>query len=205
MAKDKVAKNNLSGAKNILQKGLFFVNGFVEKIITKIDALDPAENTRQRVISALILVPVAIDAICFSQNLFFLIVIAITILMTAEWIELIKKAEDQKKWRLIGLFYILIPMFCVLKLRLHDTNILLWMFAVIWATDIFAFFSGKVFGGVKLAPSISPNKTWAGLAGGVIASMLIGFLSAFMFRGGIVFFVFFSIVLAVIEQLSDLL
>lgn len=190
---------------NILEKVFFAVTKSFEKLIEKIDALDPADNTKQRVISALVLVPVAIYAICFSQSLFFLIAIAITILMTAEWIDMIKTAQDQKKWRLIGLFYIMIPMYCVLKLRMQDTNILLWMFAVIWATDIFAFFSGKTFGGMKLAPSISPNKTWTGLAGGVLASMIIGFLSAFMFRGGIVFFVFFSAVLALIEQAGDLL
>ncbi len=205
MVKDKSTRNNVEGAKNIFHKLLFSVNKFVEKLIAKIDELDPAENTRQRVITALILVPLAIYAICFSQSLFFLVVIAVTILMTAEWIDLTKTADDQKKWRLIGLAYILIPMFCVLKLRMHDTNILLWMFSVIWATDIFAFFSGKTFGGIKLAPTISPNKTWTGLAGGILASMIIGFMSAFMFRGGIAFFVFFSMFLAVIEQLSDLL
>ena len=96
-------------------------------------------------------------------------------------------------------------MYCALQIRIHDSNILLWMFAVIWATDIFAFFAGKSFGGTKLAPSISPNKTWTGLLGGVIASMFIGFLSAFMFKGGVVFFVFFSVILALVEQASDLL
>ena len=196
---------NLENAKNIFQNLVFSANKFFEKIVTKIDDLDPAENTKQRVISALILVPVAIYAICFSESLFFLITIAITILMTAEWIDLTKNAIDQKKWRLIGLLYIMIPMYCALQIRIHDSNILLWMFAVIWATDIFAFFAGKSFGGTKLAPSISPNKTWTGLLGGVIASMFIGFLSAFMFKGGVVFFVFFSVILALVEQASDLL
>lgn len=200
-----VKGKNLNEVKNIFASALVVANRLLERVIAKIDAIDPSENTRQRVISALILVPLAVYAICFSKSLFFIFVLAATILMTAEWLDLIKSAQDQKKWRLIGLFYILIPMYCTLKLRLEDPNILLWMFAVIWATDIFAFFSGKTFGGAKLAPTISPNKTWTGLAGGIVASVIIGFLSSFMFRGGIIFFVFLSAFLAVVEQASDLL
>ncbi|NBV06049.1 MAG: phosphatidate cytidylyltransferase [Proteobacteria bacterium] len=204
MAKDK-AEKIFESAKNISQKSNFLINKLIGRIIAVVDDLDPSENTKQRVISAIVLVPLAIYAICFSQNLFFLMTIAITILMTAEWIDLTRTAQDQKKWRLIGLAYIAIPMYCVLKLRMQDSNILLWMFAVIWSTDIFAFFSGKTFGGAKLAPKISPNKTWSGLAGGVFASMIIGFLSSFMFHGSVIFFIFFSAVLAIIEQASDLL
>ena len=198
-------KKNLDSAKNILHSMNLFANKVLRKLIARIDEIDPSENTKQRVISAIVLVPLAIYAICFSQSLFFFFTIVVAILMTSEWLELTKTAEDQKKWRLIGLAYIAIPMYCLLKLRLQDTNILLWMFAVIWTTDIFAFFAGKTFGGAKLAPQISPNKTWTGLIGGVGASMIIGLLSAFMFHGGVFFFVFFSAVLAIIEQASDLL
>jgi phosphatidate cytidylyltransferase len=125
--------------------------------------------------------------------------------MTAEWLEIIKSAQDQKKWRLIGFFYILIPLYATVKIRFYDAEILFWMFAIIWATDICAFFAGKALGGKKLAPDISPNKTWSGLGGGVIASALIGLVSSLMFSGSIVFFVLISILLSVIEQASDLL
>ena len=124
--------------------------------------------------------------------------------MTAEWLDITKKAEDQQKWRIIGLFYILIPIYSVIKIRLFNDEILLWMFAVIWATDIFAFFAGKTLGGAKLAPTISPNKTWSGLSGGVVASMLIGLMSSFMFKGGAIFFISVSVFLSLIEQASDL-
>lgn len=207
MVKDNRGK--IDDLKNNAKKTFCVVAGFVNKafgkIVDVIDKIDPSENTRQRVVSAVILVPLAIYAICFSQSLFFFLAILLTILMTAEWLELTKSAANQQKWRLIGLAYIAIPMYCVLKLRMGDPNILLWMFSVIWSTDIFAFFAGKTFGGAKLAPQISPNKTWVGLAGGVLASMLIGFLSAFMFRGGLFFFVFFSAFLSILEQVSDLL
>lgn len=50
----------------------------------------------------------------------------------------------------------------------------LWLFAVVWATDIAAFFAGRAFGGPKLAPSLSPKKTWSGAVGGAVAAILAG-------------------------------
>lgn len=50
-----------------------------------------------------------------------------------------------------------------------------WTLAVVWATDIGAYFSGRAIGGPKLAPQWSPNKTWAGLIGGMISATLVGF------------------------------
>jgi phosphatidate cytidylyltransferase len=51
---------------------------------------------------------------------------------------------------------------------------ILFLFALVWATDIAGYFTGRAFGGPKLAPSISPNKTWSGAIGGAIGGMLGG-------------------------------
>ncbi len=203
--RDDMVKGKLNEITKIIKNIISFTNGLINKLINKIDQIDPSENTKQRVISALVLIPLAVYAIFYSKNFFIFFAIAIAILMTMEWIDLTRSASDQKKWRLIGVAYILIPIYSVIQIRMYDPDILFWMFAVIWATDIFAFFAGKTFGGAKLAPQISPNKTWSGLAGGVVASMIIGFLSAFMFSGGVIFFVFVSAFLAIVEQASDLL
>jgi phosphatidate cytidylyltransferase len=50
----------------------------------------------------------------------------------------------------------------------------LWMFAVVWATDIAAYFTGRRLGGPKLWPRVSPKKTWSGFAGGLLAATLAG-------------------------------
>jgi len=175
------------------------------KIVSHIHFLDPRENTKQRIITAVILVPIALIAIFYSKDLFMFIAIAIAIMMTAEWLDISRNQVDQNKWQIIGFFYILIPIYSVIKLRFYSSEVLFWMFAVIWSTDIFAFFAGKMLGGAKLAPNISPNKTWSGMIGGVIASMIIGFMSSFMFAGGVMFFIFLSAFLSIVEQISDLL
>ena len=199
MANDKITKILTKFKKSF---SVFF--HLFDKLVAKVDMLDPSENTKQRVKVALVLIPLALYAIFYSQNLFLFLAIAIAIMMTAEWIDITKSATDQKKWRLIGLFYILIPIYAVIKIRLFSSDVLFWMFAIIWVTDIFAFFAGKSLGGPKLAPKISPNKTWSGLAGGVVASMVIGFMSSFLFSGGTLFFIALSIFLSLLEQVSDL-
>ncbi|WP_245479508.1 phosphatidate cytidylyltransferase [Hansschlegelia zhihuaiae] len=57
----------------------------------------------------------------------------------------------------------------------HDGLLaILWLFAVVWSTDIAAFFAGRAFGGPKLAPLLSPNKTWSGAIGGATAAVAAG-------------------------------
>ena len=51
---------------------------------------------------------------------------------------------------------------------------LIWMFAVVWTTDIVAYFTGRAIGGPKLWPAVSPKKTWSGFAGGLLAGTLAG-------------------------------
>jgi phosphatidate cytidylyltransferase len=60
----------------------------------------------------------------------------------------------------------------------HGFAAVLFLFAVVWATDIMAYFAGRMVGGPKLAPRLSPRKTWSGAAGGaagaVIAAAMVG-------------------------------
>jgi phosphatidate cytidylyltransferase len=53
-----------------------------------------------------------------------------------------------------------------------------WMFAVVWSTDIAAYFAGRKIGGPKLMPRVSPNKTWSGAIGGLVGAVAAGSLVA---------------------------
>lgn len=55
----------------------------------------------------------------------------------------------------------------------HGARALFWVLATVWATDIGAFFAGRLIGGPRLAPTISPAKTWSGLFGGLTAAAMV--------------------------------
>lgn len=81
----------------------------------------------------------------------------------------------------LGILYCGLPIYALLLIREQPLGILyaLWALALVWATDIGAYFAGRSIGGPKLAPRISPNKTWAGLVGGVVlASVLAAVMHA---------------------------
>lgn len=84
-----------------------------------------------------------------------------------------------------GALYVGFPAMALLFIRSEPTGLTLafWTLALVWATDIGAYFAGRLIGGPKIAPSVSPNKTWAGLAGGVLAALLTGL--AFHVWGGL--------------------
>ncbi len=81
-----------------------------------------------------------------------------------------------------GVLYIGIPAFALLSLSWVWETLVLWVFVVTWATDILAYFAGRTIGGPKLAPRISPNKTWAGLIGGMVGAGLFGWATATWFE-----------------------
>lgn len=86
----------------------------------------------------------------------------------------------------------------------HGFALALWALLVVWATDIGAFFAGRRIGGPKLAPRISPNKTWAGLAGGVLAAAVVGGAWAAVTHLPAMAF-WLAPVLAIVAQAGDLL
>ena len=86
-------------------------------------------------------------------------------------------AAGASAWSVGGFVYALLPALALLWIRERDAQglfLLIWVFLVTWSTDIGAYFFGRAFGRTKLAPSISPGKTVAGLYGGVAAATLVG-------------------------------
>ena len=80
-----------------------------------------------------------------------------------------------------------------------------WLMLVVWMTDICALFAGRFFGGPRLAPSISPNKTWSGLAGGMLgAALWSGIWSYWTDIGSIFALAIIGGGTAVLAQLGDL-
>lgn len=82
---------------------------------------------------------------------------------------------------------------------------ILFIFAVVWSTDILAYFVGRAIGGPKLAPSISPGKTWSGAIGGAVAAVIGGGAVSMAYHGRISLLVLgLAFILSVFSQIGDL-
>ena len=88
-------------------------------------------------------------------------------------------------WVAAGLLYCGLPMVALLWLRSASSGLFLvcLAFGIVWATDIGAFFTGRAIGGPRFVPMISPNKTWAGVAGGIVSAVVFAEVWAAVGRG----------------------
>lgn len=91
----------------------------------------------------------------------------------------VKAAQRRPLWLAAGSLYIGIPVVCLVWVRLDaGWETVLWLFLVVWTTDSLAFVFGRLIGGARLWPAVSPNKTWAGFLGGVVSAGAFGLLAA---------------------------
>ena len=104
-------------------------------------------------------------------------VIAIALLSFVSWFLLRKDALSF--WRLVGVAYIGLPILALSILR-DDVQFgfiaVVWCMVIVWSADVMAYFFGRIIGGPKLAPRISPKKTWAGMLGAIVGAVLASIL-----------------------------
>jgi phosphatidate cytidylyltransferase len=118
-------------------------------------------------------------------------------------------SRARRAWCAGGLFYAAALLIAPLILR-HDAALgfaaILFVFAVVWLSDIAAYFAGRAIGGPKLMPSVSPNKTWSGAIGGTVTGALGGVLVARYFGlGNLAAVAAVAVVLSLASQAGDLM
>lgn len=139
-------------------------------------------NFIQRLITACILGPLIIFTIKADGFYFTALILAAAIIMGGEWFNMTQKKS--KLWQASGIIYILLPCLSLLwiikqnhlvdnTISFNGTNTIISIFVLVWANDVGGYIFGRLLKGPKLAPKISPNKTWSGFFGGVICSVAI--------------------------------
>lgn len=217
---------------------------------------------KQRLITAVVLIPLTIWAILSLSNLYFALLLAVlTAIATWEWAALAGLSSGVERacyilvvvlslwgayylpllpvlvmaflWWLVGFWWVLrfpadIPLWSNSPIRLlagilvlvpswlalvvmhadakMGPTLVLFLIGLIWAADSGAYFAGRRWGSVKLAPRISPGKTWMGVLGAAVATSLLAVVGGIALASGkIALFVLLCLVTLLFSVVGDLL
>ena len=112
-----------------------------------------------------------------------------------------------KLFILFGPGYLCLPFIFLYEIRHlnHGLDIILWFLLIVWSTDTFSYICGKYFGGIKLCPSLSPNKTWSGFIFGIVLAILVSIICCYIREYSLLNGLIFGLILAVFTQFGDLI
>ncbi len=143
-------------------------------------------DLRLRVLSALVLAPVSLLCVWLGGLAWLALLGAVVVGLAVEWLQLCRPRRNFTLIAPVGLLYFCCVGASLIWLRRDPVSglaNLLCVLLLVWATDIGAYLVGRWLGGPKLAPSISPGKTWSGAVGGLVAAILLG-LAGIALAGG---------------------
>jgi len=164
-----------------------------------------------RILSALVLAPMVLAAVHFGGLFYHLLIGAMGLALIWEWSNMV---ERRPTWMVLGVVYVALSVWALWHLRLDPQwgqMTVFWLLVVVWGADTGGYVFGMSLRGPKLAPSISPNKTWSGFVGGTLLGALGGWGVVSYFRPEVALemaalnIIAFSAALAVVSQVGDLL
>lgn len=158
-----------------------------------------------RLASAAVLAPAVLALVYFGGWPFNALIGLIVLILASEWTRMV---DRRPPWMALGVVYIGLSCWALWKLRIDPEwgrVTLFWLLAVVWGADTGGFFFGMSIGGPKLAPAISPKKTWSGFLGGTFIAALGGWaVVAYMKGDAGLEIALYSAAIAVVSQVGDL-
>lgn len=168
--------------------------------ITDARSLDPEAFWSGWVAMALIAVDILAEQGMEAWNEYLLTGVALLVVYSL--------IRARNRWNPAGVVYAGLTGVSLSEIRGDDFTgfiAMIFIFAVVWGTDIAAYFTGRAIGGKKLAPSISPGKTWSGAIGGAVAAVACGSLVILSYMKNVsLWIILLALVLSVLSQVGDL-
>ncbi len=162
-------------------------------------------DLRLRVASAAVLAPLALACVWVGGVSWYALLLLAGAGICWEWTQMARRDAAEL---LAGLAYAGLAVLALASLRALPgvgRPAMIFLLAVVWSSDIGAYLAGRLIGGPKLAPRISPGKTWSGAAGGVAAVLAVGVAAAALWPVPAAPVVAAAAVLGVAAQAGDLL
>ncbi|TAH32715.1 MAG: phosphatidate cytidylyltransferase [Alphaproteobacteria bacterium] len=172
------------------------------------------KNFFTRLLSAIILFPIVLYILYLGGLALYVLLAFAAFIMAYEWYSIISPrtaALGRLWWCALGIVWVIAPIVALYILREFGFDVILYPLLLVVVTDTMAYVGGRTIGGPKLAPSISPGKTWSGFVVGIISAAVF---SIAMQHFGYLDFLpneltaligFFGGALALLSQVSDLL
>jgi phosphatidate cytidylyltransferase len=135
---------------------------------------------------------------------------AAAVVVAWEWINLVARARDRWLWFVAGGFYAAVTFVAPTTLRglrpdqAYGFSAIVFLFAIVWITDIMGYAVGRAIGGRKLWPAVSPNKTWSGAVGAVAGSLAAGLAVAAWDGMALAPIAILAMILSMVAQGGDL-
>ena len=162
-----------------------------------------SQELTKRILSSLILIPTTLFFVIKGSALFVFFISICLIVIIYEWHMMTKK----KPYRIFGYIFIFFSFYTIFKLRIdNDYYLLLFVIIICVSTDIGGYVFGNIFKGPKLT-KFSPNKTYAGMIGGYLLSIISAIiLTNFNFGEEIpINWFIFVFIISTISQLGDII
>lgn len=168
-------------------------------------------NIQIRVILGVIIGLLFILSIFIFRPLFYVVMYLVALMMLIEWYKI---TNQFLLYNYLGLIVVPMPIVSIMLISVYDKLgwVLITYFAIIWVVDTMAMFGGKLIKGPKLAPRLSPKKTFSGLFVGVVCGMFVPYLLKLLPGYNLIYFTIdanikmfiYCFIFAMLAQASDL-
>ena len=161
-----------------------------------------SQELTKRILSSIILIPITLFFIIKGSFLFIFFLLICLSVTSYEWHMMSKK----KSYRIFGFIFLFLSFYTIYRLRIDNDYLFILLITIICvSTDIGGYIFGKIFKGPKLT-KFSPNKTYAGMIGGFLLSIISAIIFNFYFNKEIqIDFFIFVILISTTSQLGDII